>query len=135
MDDVPPIVKVLQHYFPDWRPPKATRYKWAKCLCPFHAEARPSASVSFELNAFNCFGCDAKGDVLAIIMRKEGIPFGEAVRTAEKILGGCLPAVSQQPKRQPRRRTFGDQRTDESVDRGQGGGVSPRIRRRSPPWA
>lgn len=35
-----------------------------KILCPFHADSKPSLSLSDEKNVFNCFGCNAKGDII-----------------------------------------------------------------------
>jgi len=48
-------------------------------LCPFHADRDPSLSVSAEKNLWRCFGCDAGGDVIAWVMKREGVSFRHAV--------------------------------------------------------
>lgn len=49
-------------------------------LCPFHSEKRPSFCIYPETNTFHCFGCQAHGDVITLIMHLDGISFPEAVR-------------------------------------------------------
>ena len=48
-------------------------------LCPFHQDNTPSLSVDLEKGIYNCFGCDAQGDVFSFIMRKDGVSFPESV--------------------------------------------------------
>jgi len=48
-------------------------------LCPFHDDHNPSLSVNLKTGMFNCFACDAKGDVFAFFMRKHGVDFKEAL--------------------------------------------------------
>lgn len=48
-------------------------------LCPFHEEKTPSFTVNPRTNLYHCFGCDAGGDVIGFISKKEGIGFREAV--------------------------------------------------------
>ncbi|MBU1084787.1 DNA primase [Patescibacteria group bacterium] len=52
-----------------------------KGLCPFHDEKTPSFMVSPERQIFKCFGCQKGGDVFAWLMEREGMEFGEALRT------------------------------------------------------
>jgi DNA primase catalytic core len=47
--------------------------------CPFHEDRDPSLSVSAEKNLWRCFGCAAGGDVIAWVMRREGVSFRHAV--------------------------------------------------------
>lgn len=47
--------------------------------CPFHEDREPSLSVSPDKNLRRCFGCDAGGDVIAWVMRREGVSFRHAV--------------------------------------------------------
>lgn len=82
------VARVIQHYYPDWEPPEDTGKTWLKCLCPFHGESNPSAAISFELDGFNCFACNTKGDAISIIRKEEGVGFVEAKRIAESICGG-----------------------------------------------
>ncbi len=37
---------------------------WAKVLCPFHDDRRPSAEISPDGDFFRCWACGVKGDVV-----------------------------------------------------------------------
>lgn len=56
-------------------------------LCPFHSEKTPSFSVSEEKKIFYCFGCNATGNVITFVMKKEGASFPDAVRTLARRYG------------------------------------------------
>lgn len=131
----PLIVRVIQNYYPDWDPPRDRGREWQKALCPFHGESNPSATISFEHNAFKCFACDTKGDAISIIMREEEMTYREAVEHAETIAPGSYQQVSRKPAGKPRRRAFGGSGATEQVRKGEDGPVPPRIRGRSTPWA
>jgi DNA primase len=46
--------------------------------CLFHENDKtPSLKINTVKNVFHCFGCNAGGDVLAFVVRKEGIATGE----------------------------------------------------------
>lgn len=49
-------------------------------LCPFHSEKSPSFTVNEEKKIFYCFGCNATGNVITFLMKKDGLAFPEAVR-------------------------------------------------------
>ena len=52
-------------------------------LCPFHAEATPSFTVSDRKGFWHCFGCGMHGDALAFVMARQGLGFSEAVELLE----------------------------------------------------
>ena len=48
--------------------------------CPFHDDKTPSLVITPAKNLWRCFGaCDAGGDVIAWVMRREGVSFRHAV--------------------------------------------------------
>ena len=48
-------------------------------LCPFHADTKPSFTVSEEKQIFHCFGCGQGGNVLTFLMQYNNLNFPEAV--------------------------------------------------------
>jgi hypothetical protein len=48
--------------------------------CPFHEEKTPSFYLYPETNTYHCFGCQAHGDVINLIMHLYGLSFKEAIR-------------------------------------------------------
>ena len=46
--------------------------------CIFHDDHTPSMGI--KNNHFHCFACGAKGDVIDFVMKRDGLPFVEAVR-------------------------------------------------------
>jgi DNA primase len=61
-------------------------------LCPFHSEKHPSFFVYPEQQSWHCFGCNAGGDVLSFIMKKESMDFGEALRFLAARAGVTIPS-------------------------------------------
>ena len=47
-------------------------------LCPFHADTKPSFTVSPDKGIFSCFGCGAGGNVLSFVMQHQRLSFPEA---------------------------------------------------------
>lgn len=47
-------------------------------LCPFHKEKTPSFTVNPKTQLWHCFGCDAGGDVITFVAKKEGLSFRDA---------------------------------------------------------
>ncbi len=70
------IVQVVSDYVP-----LAKRGANHIGLCPFHSEKTPSFTVSEEKKIFYCFGCNATGNVITFLMKKEGLAFPDAVRS------------------------------------------------------
>jgi DNA primase catalytic core len=66
-------------------------------LCPFHKEKAPSFTVNPKTNLYHCFGCDAGGDVIGFICKKEGVSFREAI---EKLQGR---KVDHKPVKKPKK--------------------------------
>ncbi|WP_424923393.1 CHC2 zinc finger domain-containing protein [Actinocrispum wychmicini] len=124
-----PIVRVVRHYYPDWEPPEDRGQAWIKCLCPFHAESRPSASVSYTKGAIACHGCGRKGDVISLIRTEERLAYGAAVARAKEILGRSYQPVPRGTSRKPGRRAFGEPRTPRAERQGRDREVPPWLRR------
>ncbi|QXN73925.1 DNA primase [Mycobacterium phage Eaglepride] len=131
----PLIVQVIHRFHPDWDPPEDNGKDWIKCLCPFHAEEKPSAAVSFERQAFNCLACGVKGDAVTLIKKQEEVSYAEAQRIAEGLSSGSGRTVSAQPTRKSSRRVFGDKGTDVPKRQARGRPVHARVRGRPAPWA
>ena len=63
-----------------------------KAICPFHSEKHPSFFIYPEQQSWHCFGaCNTGGDVFALIMKKEGLDFGEVLRNTAERAGVTLP--------------------------------------------
>ncbi|TAN59535.1 DNA primase, partial [bacterium] len=76
------IVQVISEYVPLKK--RGANYIG---LCPFHSEKTPSFSVNEEKKIFYCFGCNAGGNVIAFLMKKDGVEFPDAVRTLASRFG------------------------------------------------
>ncbi|MCC7426089.1 MAG: DNA primase [Alphaproteobacteria bacterium] len=60
-------------------------------LCPFHNEKSPSFTVNEAKGFFHCFGCGAHGDAIGFVMRRENLPFMEAVEKLAAEAGLAMP--------------------------------------------
>ncbi len=66
--------------------------------CPLHGpDETPSLFVDTHRNLFICHGCGAKGSVIDLVMRLEGVSFRHAV----EILLADYPSVSSRPAGRP----------------------------------
>jgi DNA primase len=62
-----------------------------KGLCPFHNEKTPSFNVNPDRQIFHCFGCQEGGDVIAFLMKHDGLSFPEAARSLASDLNIEIP--------------------------------------------
>jgi len=98
------IVEVISAYVPL---KKAGRNY--KGLCPFHNERTPSFVVFPDTQRWHCFGaCGTGGDVISFVMRREGLPFAEALKMLAARAGVELspPTPEQQAEADERRRLW-----------------------------
>jgi DNA primase len=65
-------------------------------LCPFHADHKPSMSVSPVKQIFKCFACGAGGDVLKFVQMKENLTFPQAVERLAQRAGIEIEPVRRQ---------------------------------------
>jgi len=68
-----------------------------KGLCPFHNEKTPSFNVNSDRQIFHCFGCQEGGDVIAFLMKHDGLSFPEAARSLAGELGIEIPEERDAP--------------------------------------
>ena len=55
--------------------------------CPFHEDSKPSFKVNITKAVFDCFGCNAKGNVIEFVQQIEGGPIRQAGVELAKICG------------------------------------------------
>jgi DNA primase len=67
-----------------------------KGLCPFHADSRPSFTVSDTKGFFHCFSCPAHGDVIDWMMEYQGYSFVDAVKYLAALIQMPLPVRDTQ---------------------------------------
>lgn len=113
------IVKVLEHY---GFTISTNRGGWVSVRCVFHNDHVKSARLNIELGGFRCFACDMAGDVYSIIMKREGVNYGEALKVAERITGESNGELRRKPKRSTA--VSGESR----YNRGDSAYVPPRLR-------
>lgn len=112
------IVKVLEYY--GFTIP--IRSGWVTVRCAFHNDKVKSARLNIDKGGFRCFACDMAGDVYSLIMKKEGVKYGEAVKIAERITGESNGELRKKPRRSS---TVSD---ESRYNRGDGAYVPPRLR-------
>jgi|UniRef100_A0A7V6A6S9 DNA primase len=80
-------------------------------LCPFHADSKPSFTVSPERGIFHCFGCQAGGNVISFVMQYHKLSFPEAAAELARRYGISLNLKDMGPeesRRASRRQLFYD---------------------------
>ena len=58
--------------------PKIKTSRYNLYICPFHDDSKPSLSIKHDTNRYRCFGCDAHGDVIDLVMDLHNIDFRSA---------------------------------------------------------
>ena len=66
-------------------------------LCPFHADKKPSFTVSEEKQIFHCFGCGQGGNVFSFLVQHNNLSFPEAVRFVAQKYGVEIPTRKMSP--------------------------------------
>jgi DNA primase len=80
-------------------------------LCPFHADSKPSFTVSPDRGIFHCFGCQAGGNVISFVMQYHKMSFPEAVQELARRYGITLTVKDMGPeesRRAAKRQLFYD---------------------------
>ena len=57
-----------------------------KCLCPLHNEKTPSFTIYGDTNSFYCYGCGVGGSNIDLIMKRDKLSTGEAIRLLKQYL-------------------------------------------------
>lgn len=86
------IVDVIGGYLPLNK--RGANY-WAKC--PWHAETRPSFSVTPSKRMFYCFSCRKGGSVINFLMEYEKLSYPEAVQKLADRVGMDMPQNDYDP--------------------------------------
>ena len=73
-------------------------------VCPFHDDTNPSAGITPDRKGFNCFNCEAKGDIVDLVMYQEGVDYSGAFKFIEEQLGIIIGRAGAD---QPGRGVFG----------------------------
>ena len=67
-----------------------------RLLCPFHNDTKPSCNIDLEKNAFHCFGCEAKGNILEFVQLMEDSDLRSAALTLAEICSIELAPPNEQ---------------------------------------
>ncbi|MES2528898.1 MAG: DNA primase [Bdellovibrionota bacterium] len=71
-------------------------------LCPFHADSKPSMTVTDSKGLFKCFACGAGGDHIRFVMDHNKIEFIEALKVCAQILGLPYDELNKETKKDPK---------------------------------
>ena len=89
-------------------PEKHTKPDEVWAFCPLHADDNASFSYSLGKDAWRCFGCGAKGDLISLLGQVEGIADNkDAFRAFQKRYGQQGGSEGDKPSRSPQGRQKG----------------------------
>jgi DNA primase len=71
--------------------------------CPFHNEKTPSFSVNEEMGIYKCFGCGEGGDAITFLMKKNNLPYMDALRELSDIAGVNMPQFKSRDAEEEKR--------------------------------
>jgi hypothetical protein len=75
------IVNFMEdNYHSDFLFSKSSDWANTNCPLPNHEDNSPSFGVNISNNKYNCFGCNAKGDLINLVQEVEGLNFVEAIQ-------------------------------------------------------
>lgn len=69
-----------ENYHSDFLFSKSSDWANTNCPLPNHDDNSPSFGVNILNNKYNCFGCNAKGDLINLVQEVEGLNFVEAIQ-------------------------------------------------------
>ncbi|HOT47308.1 MAG TPA: CHC2 zinc finger domain-containing protein [Spirochaetota bacterium] len=81
------IVDLFNHFGVELKK-AGNRYKGK---CPWHNDTNPSLSVDREKGLFNCFGCDAGGDIFDLTEKMKNVDFKGALKYLKAFRGVGIP--------------------------------------------
>ena len=116
------LVKVLEHY--GFTIP-SNRGGWMSLRCVFHNDHVKSARLNIDGGGYRCFACDMAGDVYSIIMKREGVDYGKALKIAEGITGESNGELRKKSRR------GGSVSGESRYNKGDSDYVPPRLRKES----
>ena len=61
-------------------------------LCPFHNDHNPSFQVDPDRRSWKCWPCNLGGNAPALVMKRDGVSFPEAVRIVAELSGLVSPS-------------------------------------------
>jgi len=61
--------------------------------CPWHNDKKPSLQVNPQRQTWKCWVCDIGGDVFSYVMQRDGVDFGDALKTLAERAGIEIQSV------------------------------------------
>ena len=98
------IAAVMAHYGIELQK-DGSRADQFKGLCPFHKDSRPSLKVNTAKGIYNCFPCEAGGNVLDFVQAMDGGSLRDAAKTVAEICSISLAPGGRSETKKPGRRS------------------------------